>query len=332
MDSLAFLERAGRIKPGPLYVLHGDDAFLKREVLKALRERALGAENDDTAVSRQTGDKATFAGVWDELETVPFFHPRRLVVVEGADPFVTRFRAVLEKRIRELPATGMLILDVKTWPANTKLAKLVEDAATIVCKAPPAYKVAQWCVQWASAQHGKQLTSSAASMLADLVGPELGLLDQELMKLAIYVGQRGKIDNADVDCLVGQSRAEKMWTIFEAIGSGQMREALGILGRLFDQGEEPMRLLGAFSLQLRQLARAARLAQQGQSLNASLAAAGVPPFALRAAEQQVRHLGRARANQLYDWLLQVDLGLKGGSPLPPRTLLERLVVRLARKG
>jgi hypothetical protein len=33
---------------------------------------------------------------------------------------------------------------------------------------------------------------------------------------------------------------------------------------------------------------------------------------------------------LYDWLLQIDLGLKGLSPLPPRTLFERLVVELAR--
>jgi DNA polymerase-3 subunit delta len=45
----------------------------------------------------------------------------------------------------------------------------------------------------------------------------------------------------------------------------------------------------------------------------------------------MKHLGRRRLGKLYDWLMEVDLGLKGGSLLPPRTLLERLVVRLARK-
>jgi hypothetical protein len=34
-------------------------------------------------------------------------------------------------------------------------------------------------------------------------------------------------------------------------------------------------------------------------------------------------------DRLYDWLLEADLGMKGGSALPPRTLLERLVLRLA---
>jgi hypothetical protein len=44
----------------------------------------------------------------------------------------------------------------------------------------------------------------------------------------------------------------------------------------------------------------------------------------------MRHLGRRRLDRLYDWLLETDQGMKGGSALPPPVLLERLVVRLAR--
>ena len=45
--------------------------------------------------------------------------------------------------------------------------------------------------------------------LCELVGPEMGLLDQELLKLAIYVGDRKRIDVDDVDKLVGRSRGGK---------------------------------------------------------------------------------------------------------------------------
>ena len=62
----------------------------------------------------------------------------------------------------------------------------------------------------------------------------------------------------------------------------------------------------------------------------STPAAGIPPFALRDSEQQLKHLGRRRLDRLYDWLLETDLGLKGSSWLPPKTLMERLVVQLAR--
>src|SRR5215470_11916164 len=112
MDSFALLERAAKVKPQPVYVLHGDEDFLKRQVLAALRPRVVGPDDDGFAVSTHPGDKATFAAVQDELRTVPFLSPGRLVVVDNADPFVTRFRAALEKYVAAPASTGVLVLDV----------------------------------------------------------------------------------------------------------------------------------------------------------------------------------------------------------------------------
>jgi DNA polymerase-3 subunit delta len=330
MDSLSFLERAGKAKPQPLYVVHGDEAFLKRQVLGALKTLVLGPDDGGFGLSTHPGDKAVFAAVHDELETLPFLGPRRLVVVENADPFVTRERARLEKYVAEPSATGVLVLDVNSWPSNTRLAKLVPDAATLVCKAPATQGLPGWCADWCAARYGKQLPAAAARLLVDLVGPDMGLLDQEMAKLAAYAGDAGRIEAAEVDVLVGNSRSENTWKIFDLIGTGQAGASLTLLDRLLDQGEEPMKLLGAFSMQLRRLAQAARLNGQGLALSAALEQAGIPPFARRNAEQQLRHLGRRRLDRLYDWLLEADLGLKGSSQLPPRTLLERLVVQLAR--
>jgi DNA polymerase-3 subunit delta len=330
MDSLAFLERGSRNRLQPIYVLHGDEDFLKRRVLEALRTLVFGTDDAAFGLSTHVGDKATFAAVHDELDTAPFLGERRLVIVENADPFVTRFRSALEKYTAQPSTHGVLVLDVRTWPATTNLAKLLSGDATIVCKAPPAYKLPEWCVTWAVAQHGKQLAAPAARLLVDLVGADMGLLDQELTKLAIYVGGANRIEAGDVDKLVGSSRAENTWKIFDAIGAGQAAEALAILERLLDQGEDPIRILGAFSLQLRRLAQAARLCEQGRPLSVAFEQVGIPPFGRKGSEQQLRHLGRRRADRLYDWLLEVDLGLKGSSQLPPRTILERLVVLLAR--
>jgi DNA polymerase-3 subunit delta len=331
MDSLAFLERAGRGPVQPIYVLHGDEDFLKREVLAALQALVLGEPADPFGLSAHAGDRAVFAAVHDELQTLPFLGPRRLVVVEGADVFVTRYRTSLEKYFAKPAPAGVLVLEVRSWPSNTRLAKLLESAATIACKALAAQRIPEWCVQRAGSAHGKQLSSSAAQLLVDLTGPDLGQLDQELAKLAVYAGEAARIDTGDVDRLVGNSRAESTWKVFDALAGSRPGEALAVLDRVLDQGEEPLKVLGAFSMQLRRLVQAYRLTQQGRPLPAALAEAGVPPFAVRGCEQQLRHLGRRRAERLYDWLVETDLGLKGGSPLPPRTLLERLVVRMARK-
>ena len=58
-------------------------------------------------------------------------------------------RPALERYVQKPSTAGVLILDVKTFPETTKLAKALPDAAKIACKSPPEYKLAAWCVEWA---------------------------------------------------------------------------------------------------------------------------------------------------------------------------------------
>lgn len=331
MESLTFLTRPPQGQPLPMYVLAGDEDFLKRQVLAVLKPWVLGSE-DAFGFSSYEGKEADFGQVKDELDTLPFLCPRRLVVVERADPFVTKFRANLEKYAAQPSAQGVLVLDVHTFPATTRLAKQLASA-TIACKAMTAARLPAWCSQYVTAKHGQQLTQPAAQLLVDLVGNDMGQLEQELAKLAIYVGPGKRIDVDDVDLLVGRSQTANVFKVFDAIGAGRPGEALAILDDLLGDGEDPFRILGAFSLQLRRLGQVARLLVQKVKMSEAFDRAGVPawPAARQSCEQQLRHLGRQRAERIFDWLLEVDLGFKGSSPLPPRTQLERLIVRLTGK-
>src|ERR1700736_2827971 len=110
MESLAFLDRPHSAKLQAVYVLHGDEDFLKRQCLVALRQIVFGAEGSELGLSIHSGDKTTWAAVFDELETVPLLSPRRLVLIENADAFVTRHRAALEKYVAQPASTGTLII------------------------------------------------------------------------------------------------------------------------------------------------------------------------------------------------------------------------------
>lgn len=330
MDALAFLERVGKSKPRPVYVLSGDEDFLKRQALTAIRGLIFEGADPAFAVSSFAGDRSDWSVVRGELDTLPFLSPYRLVVIEQADPFVTKHRATLEKYVAGPANRGILVLEVKTWPANTKLAKQVPDDATVGCKSLATQRLTAWCGRWAQDRYGKQLAAHAAGWLVELVGSEMGVLDQELQKLAVAVGDAKSITQADIDRLVGRSRSAETFKIFDAIGAGKPADALALLARLFEQGDEPMQILGAVSWQMRRLAQVSRLVRLGQSISAAMDVAGVPPFARAGIEQQLRHLGRARMDQIYEWLVETDLALKGSSPLPPRVVLERLMVRLAR--
>src|SRR5262245_1476293 len=328
MDAFEFLAKAAKTKPQPVYVLFGDEDFLKRQVRAALEPLLLEDADPAFAISVYPGEEANWSTVRSELDTLPFLSPRRVIVIEQADPFVTEHRAQLEKYITK-PSKGTLILEVHTWASNTKLAKALPDDVSIACKALKPFQLPPWCVQRAQAEYQKKLSTAGAELLADLIEPSLGLLDQELAKLATYVGDRAAIDVDDVDILCGRSRSAETFKVFNAIGEGKIADALAILHRLRDEGEEPIAILGAFSWQLRRLAQAARFIKQGESVQQALAQAGARDFAMKGWEQQMKHLGMKRLEKLYDWLLELDLGLKGSNPLPSWMQLERLVIRLS---
>ena len=332
MDALEFLEKGGKTWKKPIYVVAGDEEFLKRRTIAALQTLILGEGDPAFALSTYPGDKAEFASVRGELDTLPFLCEYRLVIIEQADTFVTKYRASLEKYV-DAPAThGVLILEVKSWVKTTILAKKVPEASTLHCKAPPVYKLAAWCTAWAQKQYGKKLPAPAANLLVELVGAQMGVLDSEIDKLAVFAGGRSTIEQADVDALVGRSRSANVFKIMDAIGDGKPDEALKILSELFEAGESTIGILGALGFQIRKIAAAARLHKLGAGMDDALTRADVAawPQARDAARKQMKHLGWNRLDSLYDWLIETDLGMKGGNPLPEQVQMERLIVRLAR--
>ncbi|VTU01107.1 dna polymerase iii subunit delta : DNA polymerase III, delta subunit OS=Singulisphaera acidiphila (strain ATCC BAA-1392 / DSM 18658 / VKM B-2454 / MOB10) GN=Sinac_2977 PE=4 SV=1: DNA_pol3_delta: DNA_pol3_gamma3 [Gemmataceae bacterium] len=331
MDALPFLAAASP-KRQPVYVLSGDEDFLKRLAREKIVAAALGDADPDLALSVYAGDKLDFSTVRNDLDTLPFLAPCRVVVVEAADTFVTAHRPQLEQYVAKPSSIGVLVLEAKAFPETTKLAKALPDAAKVACKAPPPYKLPAWCVEWAKARHGKKLAADAAEALVELVGTGMGLLDQELGKLSGALGAKPAIAAADVAKLVGRSKAADVFRIMDAVGEGRPGEALSILEDLFAEGEDPMAVLGPLTAQLRKLAAVGRLVAEGLPLGEAMTAAKVPNWdkARLSCEKQVRHLGRRRLEKLTEWLTEINIGLKGGVALPERVQVERLVVALAR--
>jgi DNA polymerase-3 subunit delta len=340
MDAQAFLERAAKVKGQPVYALVGEEDFLKRRVREAILASILGDADPAFAVSVFNGDKLDFSTVRNELETLPFLAPCRIVIIEnadtkgqgGAEPFLSKNRPALEAYAAKPSPVGVLILEVKSFPETTKLAKALPDAAKFVCKPPAEYTLPAWCVGWAKSRYQKNLAKAAAELLVERVGPSMGLLDQELDKLAVAVGTTASIGPDDVDRLVGRSKESNVFLILDAVGDCKPGEAVGILERLLDEGEHPLAVLGALTSQLRKLAAVGVMLDRGQSMGLAMDAAGVPswPKARQSMERQVRWLGKQRLEKLTDWLVEINYGMKGGNPLPERVQLERLVVKLAR--
>lgn len=330
---------------GALVIVSGDEPFLNREALRAVRERVTGG--DDLACAVLSGKQCEWRDVSDALESVSLFGGASAALVEDADTFVTACRLQLERYAERERHSGTLVLDVKTWPGNTRLAKLAAGKGIVIsCKVPErGAEVGQftraakkWLTRRASDAHGAAITPPAVDALFDLLPLSPGVMDQEVAKLALLVPDGGEIEPQLVREHVGGWRTRKTWDMIDALAEGDATDALMQLDRLLRAGEQPIGLLAQISSSLRRLSAAACLVEQAEatgrqvSLRAALERAGVIKFKLGDAERQLRQIGRARARQLDQWLLETDLALKGhnSSPARARIELERLIVRLSR--
>ena len=275
----------------------------------------------------------------------------RIVVLQGADAFVSANRPRLEDYVAKPSKAGLLVLMLDEFPANTRLYKAVDQAGLAIDCRPPQKggkskdidegRIVKWISAWGKSQHQVMLDREAAQLLLDLSGPSFGLLDQELAKLALFATSGQKVTPEMVQQIVGGWRTKTTWDLVDAAAAGDAGAALVQLDRLLQSSEHPLALVGSIGWSLRRYAAAVRVFEQAErrgerlSLRDALAQVGVrdwPVGALAKNEERLKQLGRRRAGNLYRWLLELDLSLKGTHSHEDRArwALEQLILRMSK--
>lgn len=211
------------MKLKPVYALVGPDAFLQLQELTGIVSQL---PPDATRIDLD-GEKAELADVLDELQSISMFGGDiKVVVIRNADEFISRFRESMEKYVEKPSPTGVLILRLNSLNKSHRIAKLLQKHAQIIaCEPPKPAQLPAWIQQRAKTAHKLTVAPEAARLLAELIGNDLGKLDNELAKLALQVDS-ARVDVADIGRNVSFQREQAMWDLTNAMAAGQTTEAL----------------------------------------------------------------------------------------------------------
>src|SRR5437899_2443701 len=158
MHATEFLEEPAKHKLGLAVVLYGKERFLKLEAVKLVAAAVLGPDSDELGLVRLQGPATDLKSVVDSLLTVSMWSPRQVVLVEEADDFVSTFRAGLEAYLERPAKKSVLILDVKSWPSNTRLAKKVAAVGLpLECGELKVAALVGWIGKACRNRHGKKI-------------------------------------------------------------------------------------------------------------------------------------------------------------------------------
>ena len=345
-----FLRNPEKYPAVPVCVVYGDDPFLCSNAVRLIRDQVLATADAEFGISRFEGDdtKLEYKDVHRELRTSAMFGgERRVVRIDEADTFVSKYRTELENYVAKPSEQTVLILQLKSFPATTNLyKKVVATGLLIEAKTLSEKEMPGWIVQWSKDQYKTPCDRIAADMIVERIGVAhgSGLIDQELAKLSLMVTDKKGITPELVEQAVGSWRVRKAFDMLDAILEGKTAAAIRQLEALILAKEEPIGILAQISATLRKLAAATELIVDAErqncklSVRAALEKAGVGEratnsssknFILTKTEKQLLHLGRLRGMKLSHWLLQLDLDLKGDSRSDPRLLLETFIIKLS---
>jgi DNA polymerase-3 subunit delta len=312
----------------PVFALVGVDTFLQLQNLEmVLRQLPQGAQRSDV-----DGERAELADVLDDLRSFAMFGGAKVVVVRSADAFLTRFREQLEDYVAAPAESATLVLRLNSLPANQRIHKAIAKVGQIIdCNPPKAKDLPAWIVKRAPA-HKVRIDTDAARLLADLVGDDLGRLDNELAKLAIGA-ESGKISAADVSGGVSFQREQEMWDMTGELAAGRTAEALRRWRRLvqLDPSAE-FRAVTWLGMWLENVRKA--LAMRGQGMNPFAIGSALRIWPRENQEPFVRTataLGPAGLARAIDLLAQTDCRSKSGIG-DAATNVEAFILELARMG
>lgn len=326
MHAVEFLKTPPNPLPGVIAVI-GEERALKLNVIEAVAKAAL---SDGEVPTKFAGKDVELQTVRSELMTVPMWGGKRVIVIEDANDFVTDNRSAVEAYANKPAKKSILLLDLKSLAANTKLFKIINASGVVVeCSPLKGVTLNRWVQETAKREYGKTIEANAVSLLLELAGSNLGHLEQELGKLAAYAGTRGTIEAESVRKLVGDWKTETTWAMTDAVRESRVPDALHALDKLMNGGDPALKIHGGVAFVFKKMAVATELTRQGTPMNEALAQAGAWGNEIGSATSYLKRVGRGKAELITRRLLEADVNLKGGSLLNDRTQVELLLLRLS---
>jgi len=258
-------------KMAPAYLLLGDEAALRRRALECIRSAFDEESGLPGTVVQLDGAKVSVGEIVDEALSLPLFGlmadgPARLVWVTDTDRLEVADVAVMKAYLDDpVPAT-CLVFEAAKLDKRKALYKTIAKGAVVINCSPPEDEadVIIW-IEATLRNRGYAIEPDAVAYLLQMAGTRITVLEQELEKAMLYVGEGGTVRAVDLEGLMGRTREHSVFELTDALVRGDREAALHLLNILLDDGEAPIAVLAMIGWICRQLVIAGDLAASGCS-------------------------------------------------------------------
>jgi len=318
--------KQGNIRP--LYLLYGDEAFLVQEAVDLLINAVVdpGARdfNLETVYCRNT----PASEIVNLCQTLPFMAERRLVIAREIEALKAAGIEELLVYLRDPSPSTCLVMIANQSRYEKRQVVAAAEACGVVTRFYPLLDrdMLSW-IEDRARSRGLTIQRDAAQYLWQTIGNDLQAASSELQKTVLSLADRKTITLDDVMAVVGDFRGYASFDLADALGRKDRQQALVVLNRLLQEGEQAVVLLGSVAWNFRRLVRAKSMEAAGTGYEEIKKKLNVIFHQAASFRDQMRSYSLSELERVFAVLLATDRRLKS-SGLSGRLVLERMVLEL----
>ena len=308
----------------PVYLLYGEEAYLKRQYKQKLR-MAMAQEGDTMNVTVFQGRNINPGEIIDLAETLPFFADRRLILMEDSGVFKKSCEELADY-MNQIPKTVCFVFVEEEVDKRGRMYKAVNKAGRAVEFArQPEQVLTRWILSRMKREQ-KKITQADMHLFLEKTGDDMENIDRELEKLFCYTLGREVITAEDVAAVCVVQTTGKIFEMVNKIAEKQQKLALELYYDLLAMKEPPMRILFLIARQFKILRLAKELRTQGYDNKFIASKAGIPEFAVRKNLAQAEAFSLEQLREALEDCVQTEEDVKTGN-LNDRMGVELLIVK-----
>lgn len=228
-----------------VYLLHGEDNYLKNEFVKKAKknfgELQLG-------INYIQIDESNVNNVISDIETPAFGYERKMIIVKNAN-LMQKKNAISDKLSDYLNDADKQTLDsieliiVEDSVEKNALFNTISKIGMI--KEFNEQKIGQLItkVKSISAAYGVQIQENVAQYFIECTGTNMEDIINEIRKLIEYAGKGGTITKEDIDSLTIKKSESVIFDLTDNLGKKNIHEAINVLHDLIYAKEPVQKIL-----------------------------------------------------------------------------------------
>lgn len=309
-----------------IYLFTSEDEFILDEAVAFIKDAILPEGVQDFNFDNFYAREVSTSKVRDIVETLPVMAPQRLIVVKSIQDWKDKqwddLKAVWERPVK----SSVLVLVSKKWDAKGKWNKdFLQVAGVYHFLKPYDNQVPDW-IGYLALKHNLNMHPEAVRLVHQLVGNNLNEIQNEIIKLKEYIGNKPQAEAEDVIKIVSRIKVQSIFDLTKSIGESDRAKALMCLARLLENGQSEVGILSLISRHVRILRSLKEGMREGYEGNKLSSFVGIPHFFLNEYRNQADRWNDKKIESTFRVLLETDRALKL-SPLSSHIWLENFVIQ-----